>query len=458
MVAIKSVERHSRAERAGICAGDVLLSIDGHEINDVLDYGFYLTEKKIEVSVMRGGEKLSFTIKKDTYDDIGLCFETSLMDKKHHCENGCIFCFIDQNPKGMRPTIYFKDDDSRLSFIHGNYITLTNLQKHDIDRMIEMHISPINISVHTTDPELRVRMMKNKRAGDVLSYMEMLVRGGCELHCQIVLCRGINDGAALCRTMTDLSLLYPGVTSVSVVPAGLTGHREMLYPLSPFTPEECADIIKVVDEYGSMCLEKYGARIFRAADELFIKAGLPLPDAEYYGDYDQLDNGVGLVTSFIDEIDEELKFIDTYDFDPEKARHVSIATGEAASDVISAAVEKIRAVCYNLDCRVYTVKNNFFGGEVTVAGLLTGVDMAEQLRGKALGDELLIPPNTLRAEGDLFLCGHTPEWLSDELGVPVRAAGRTASEFISAVLGCADPGAGDDSQGAVYVNDIEEKD
>lgn len=405
----------------------------------MLDYGFYLTERRVSVSVLRDGETLNFVIKKDTYDDIGLNFETALMDKKHRCENGCIFCFIDQNPSGMRSTIYFKDDDSRLSFIHGNYITLTNLSEHDIDRILEMHITPINVSVHTTDPELRVRMMKNKRAGEVLSYLKKLADGGCELHCQIVLCRGINDGDALRRTMTDLSYLYPGVTSVAVVPAGLTGHRDGLYPLAPFSPEECADIIRLVDDFGNMCLEKYGARIFRAADELYIKANLPFPGADYYDDYDQLDNGVGLVTSFLDEIDEEIGFIDTYDFDPEKVRRVSIATGEAAAAFISAAVEKIRRVCYNLDCRVYTVKNNFFGGEVTVAGLLTGVDMAEQLKGHDLGDELLIPPSTLRAEGDLFLCGHTPEWLSEELGVPVRTAGGTASGFISAVIGCPDP-------------------
>ena len=205
MVRITGVDKRSRAQRAGIRPGDVLLAINGHEINDVLDYGFYLSEKRVTVAVERGGERLEFPIKKDTYDDIGLCFESALMDSKHRCENGCIFCFIDQNAKGMRPTIYFKDDDSRLSFIHGNYITLTNLSDRDIDRIIEMHITPINVSVHTTDPELRVKMMKNKRAGQVLSYMDKLAAGGCELHCQIVLCRGINDGDALAKTMTDLS-------------------------------------------------------------------------------------------------------------------------------------------------------------------------------------------------------------------------------------------------------------
>ena len=439
MVRITGVDKRSRAQRAGIRPGDVLLAINGHEINDVLDYGFYLSEKRVTVAVERGGERLEFPIKKDTYDDIGLCFESALMDSKHRCENGCIFCFIDQNPKGMRPTIYFKDDDSRLSFIHGNYITLTNLSDRDIDRIIEMHITPINVSVHTTDPELRVKMMKNKRAGQVLSYMDKLAAGGCELHCQIVLCRGINDGDALAKTMTDLSYMYPGVTSVSIVPAGLTGHRDGLYPLEPFTPQECADIVRLVDDYGSMCAEKYGSRIFYASDELYIKAGLPIPTADYYGEYDQLENGVGMIRSFLDDIDSELEFIDTYDIDFDKPRRVSIATGEAAAPFIKNAVEKIKRVCYNLDCSVYTVKNNFFGGEVTVAGLLTGVDMAEQLAGRDLGDELLIPQSTLRAEGDLFLCGHTPEWLSEKLGVRVRTAGSSPSEFISALLDCTDP-------------------
>ena len=439
MVRITGVDKRSRAQRAGIRPGDVLLAINGHEINDVLDYGFYLSEKRVTVAVERGGERLEFPIKKDTYDDIGLCFDSALMDSKHRCENGCIFCFIDQNPKGMRPTIYFKDDDSRLSFIHGNYITLTNLSDRDIDRIIEMHITPINVSVHTTDPELRVKMMKNKRAGQVLSYMDKLAAGGCELHCQIVLCRGINDGDALAKTMTDLSYMYPGVTSVSIVPAGLTGHRDGLYPLEPFTPQECADIVRLVDDYGSMCAEKYGSRIFYASDELYIKAGLPIPTADYYGEYDQLENGVGMIRSFLDDIDSELEFIDTYDIDFDKPRRVSIATGEAAAPFIKNAVEKIKRVCYNLDCSVYTVKNNFFGGEVTVAGLLTGVDMAEQLAGRDLGDELLIPQSTLRAEGDLFLCGHTPEWLSEKLGVRVRTAGSSPSEFISALLDCTDP-------------------
>ncbi len=439
VVTVKSVDKRSRAERAGIHAEDVLLSINGHEINDVLDYGFYLAERLIKVTVLRNGKEKTFKIKKDVYDDIGLNFETALMDKKHRCENGCVFCFIDQNPKGMRPTVYFKDDDSRLSFIHGNYITLTNLSDSDIDRIIEMHITPINISVHTTDPVLRMKMMKNKRAGETLAYIKRLSDGGCELHCQIVLCKGLNDGDALKKTMTDLSCFFPSVTSVSVVPAGLTAHREGLYPLEPFSCEESAEIVALVETYGEMCLEKYGTRIFYASDELYIKAKLPLPSDEFYSGYEQLDNGVGLVTLFMTELESELEAIDSYDCDRTSPRHVSIATGEAAYQYIKLAAEKISARCPNVRCNVYSVKNEFFGGEVTVAGLLTGVDMASQLKGLDLADELLIPASSLRSEGDLFLCDHSPEWLSEQLGVKITPVDSDACKFIASVLGCDAP-------------------
>ncbi|MCD7943816.1 MAG: DUF512 domain-containing protein [Clostridia bacterium] len=436
MVKIKSVDKNSRAARAGIAAGDILISVNGHEINDVLDYGFYLAERNVEIKLTRGGEVFIIKIKKGVYDDVGLNFETPLMDKKHRCENGCIFCFIDQNPKGMRESVYFKDDDSRLSFIHGNYITLTNLDERDIDRIIEMHISPINISVHTTDPELRVKMMKNKKAGEVLSYMNRLAAGGIELHCQIVLCRGINDGDVLKKTMTDLSYMYPSVTSVSIVPAGLTGHRDGLYPLTPFSQKEAAEIVRLIEDFGSMCAEKYGSRIFYASDELYIKAEIPIPDADFYGDFEQLEDGVGMIADFLSEIDAELRFIDTYDYSPDIPRNVSMATGEAAAPFIKKAVEKIESVCYNLHCEVYTVKNEFFGGEVTVAGLLTGVDIARTLRGQNLGDELLVPASALRSEDGVFLCGHTTEWLSNELGVPVKSSKSSAADFISGLLGC----------------------
>ena len=373
MVEITGVLPHSRAARAGIRAGDVLLEVNSHAIGDVLDYRFRLAEDVVILKLHRGADLLEVRIKKDTYDDIGLEFGTPLMDKKHRCENGCIFCFIDQNPKGMRDTIYFKDDDSRLSFLHGNYITLTNMHDEDIDRIIEMHISPVNVSVHSTNPELRVKMMKNKRAGEVLRYLRRLADAGIKLRGQIVLCRGINDGEELTRSMTDLAAYYPALDSVSVVPAGLTAHREGLFHLEPFTADECAAVIDQIEAFNATLEE----RLFFASDEFYLKCGRPLPDDEYYGEYCQIENGVGMLTSFGTEFDSMMKTLD----DDEKLvqREISVATGEAAYDFIAQKIEKLTAVCPNLTCHVYKVKNRFFGGEVTVTGLLTGQDFADQI-------------------------------------------------------------------------------
>ena len=435
MVKIVSVTPRSRAHKAGIREGDILLSINGKEINDVLDYRFYLAECKISVLVSREGEKLEFKIKKKEYDDIGLDFETPLMDKKHSCENKCVFCFIDQLPKGLRSSLYFKDDDSRLSFLHGNYITMTNLRDKDIDRIIEMHISPVNVSVHTTNPELRVRMMHNKRAGEVLSYLDRLAEAGIKLCCQIVLCKGLNDGEELERTMRDLERLYPAVQSTSVVPAGLTRFRDGLYPLQSFSGEECASIIKQVTEYGDRCLEKYGTRLFYPADELYIKSGTPLPSDSFYEEYSQIENGVGMLTELGTQVRSELEFLDEYLDSFVAPREVSIATGYAAYDHISALCRLIEQRVQGIKINVYRIKNNFFGDEITVSGLLTGSDMEDQLSGRALGDCLLIPSVTLRAEGDLFLDGKTPEELSEKLGVPIRAVDSTADALICAILG-----------------------
>ena len=429
MVEITGVLPHSRAARAGIRAGDILLEINSHAIRDVLDYRFRLAEDVVVLKLHRGADLLEIKIKKDTYDDIGLEFGTPLMDKKHRCENGCIFCFIDQNPKGMRETIYFKDDDSRLSFLHGNYITLTNLHDEDIDRIIEMHISPVNVSVHATNPELRVRMMKNKRAGDVLRYLGKLADTGIRLRGQIVLCRGINDGEELARSMSDLAKYYPALDSVSIVPAGLTAHREGLYPLEPFTAEECAAVIDQAEAFNRTLPE----RLFFASDEFYLKCGRPLPEEEFYGEYLQIENGVGMLTSFETEFDSIMKTLD----DDEKLvkREISVATGETAYDFIVRQTEKLTAVCPNLTCRVYKVKNNFFGGEVSVTGLLTGQDLAQQLAGKDLGETLYLARTTLRAEGDLFLCGMSPDELSEKLGVTIDFVSNDGSEFCLKLLG-----------------------
>ena len=301
MVTVTEVTPRSRAAKRGIRAGDVLLAINGHEIRDVLDYRFYLAEETVRLSLRRGEKTFEKKIRKETYDDIGLSFETALMDKKQSCRNKCIFCFIDQLPRGMRDSLYFKDDDARLSFLHGNYITLTNLTDADIDRIIEMHISPINVSVHTTNPELRVRMMHNKRAGEVLSYLDRLAAAGITLRAQIVLCRGINDGEELVRSMHDLARLYPALDSVSVVPAGLTAHREGLYPLTAYTPEEAAGVIRTVEEFAAAHRAARGSRLVFAADELYLRAGLEIPPEDAYEGYPQIENGVGMLRSFYEE-------------------------------------------------------------------------------------------------------------------------------------------------------------
>ena len=433
MVTITGVEKASPAAKHGILPGDILISINGHDINDVLDYRFRLAEKKITLLIHRGPDLKEITIKKDEYSDIGLEFETYLMDKKHSCRNKCVFCFIDQLPKGMRDTLYFKDDDSRLSFLMGNYITLTNLSEEDVDRIIEMKTSPINVSVHTTNPELRVKMMKNKNAGKVLSYLRRFADAGISLNCQIVLCKGINDGKELERSMTDLAALYPSLVGVSIVPAGITNYREGLCHLEPFTAEEAGEVIDTIDKFGEKCLKKFGTRLFFSSDELYIEAGRELPGEDYYEGYPQIENGVGMIRSMDGEFTDELDFLDEYDL--EKPRKVSVATGAAAYDFIKSLADRLCEQVPTLECHVYKIINDFFGHNITVAGLLTGKDLANQLKGKDLGDRLLIPRVTLRSEGDVFLDDTTPEWLSEQLGgievVPVESTG---NDFVSKVL------------------------
>ena len=435
MVKITEVERRSRAERAGIRAGDTLVSINGNEIKDVLDYRFYLTECEIEILLVGDKGEYRVKIKKGEYDDIGLDFETPLMDKKHSCKNGCIFCFIDQNPKGLRDSLYFKDDDSRLSFLHGNYITLTNMDDSDVARIIKMRISPINISIHTTNPELRVKMMKNKRSGEVLKYLGDFKRAGLKMCGQIVLCRGVNDGAELVRTLTDLAEYYPALTSVSIVPAGLTAHREGLYPLSDFTAEEAGDVIATVNRAAEACLERFGTRMFFAADELYLKAGYPIPDSEYYEDYSQIENGVGMLRSYTEEFECAIDELDCIDDGSREVRKVTVVTGVAAYPMISEFAAYLMRIVPRVRIKVKEIINNFFGQTITVAGLLTGKDIYEQLAEEELGDELLIPQTALRHGEDVFLCGMTVGELSDKLGVPVRTVENDGYGFVEAVLG-----------------------
>ncbi len=432
MVTVQSVDRASLAEKAGIMAGDILISVNENEIRDVLDYRYYITECSLSLLVHRGPELLTFKIKKGEYDDLGLNFETYLMDKKHTCRNKCIFCFIDQNPHGMRNTIYFKDDDSRLSFLLGNYITLTNLSDADIDRIIKMRLTPINISVHTTNPALRCQMMNNRFAGDVLRYLDRLDENGIAINAQIVLCKGVNDGKELDRTLNDLAKLK-NIGSVAVVPSGLTKHREGLYPLEPFTKEDANAVLDQVNAFGEKMLLEKGMRLVFPSDEFYLKAEQAIPDEDYYEDYPQLENGVGMIASMKGEFEAELEFL-SEDYDTEKEIHCSIATGYAAYGFIKELVDILTQHCKNLDCKVYPIENRFFGENITVAGLICGCDLIEQLKDKPLGDFLALPSVMLRDEQDRFLDDTTLEELSQTLNLPVRLSPSTGADFIRTIL------------------------
>ena len=430
MVKITYVERRSHAERAGLLAGDTLVKINGNEINDVLDYRFYLAEKQVDIEFLRAGESHTARIIKGEYSDIGLGFETPLMDEKRSCKNGCIFCFIDQNPKGMRESIYFKDDDSRLSFLHGNYITLTNLTDCDVDRIVKMRFSPINVSIHTTNPDLRVKMMKNKRSGEVLKYLDRFYEAGLSMCGQIVLCRGVNDGKELLRSMRDLSRYQDRMNSVSIVPAGLTKHRDGLYPLADFTPKEAAGVIDTVEAFATELMAKCGSRMFFLADEFYLKAGREIPNADYYEGYPQLENGVGMIRSF----DEDFALCEQTADVARTPRRVSMVTGAAAYPKMLEYATRVEKSRPEMQIKVYKIINDFFGETITVAGLLTGKDIAEQLEGACLGETLYIPECALRAGEQTFLCGMTVEELSARLGVKVVPVSNDGYELCSLLL------------------------
>lgn len=431
MVEITNVIPLTPTALAGVQAGDILVAVNGHAIRDVLDYRFFTLECGLTLSVLRGDRQLSFEIKKEEYEDLGLEFATPLMDEKKSCRNGCIFCFIDQLPKGMRESLYFKDDDTRLSFLHGNYVTLTNLTEEDIDRIIEMRISPINVSVHTTDPDLRVKMMRNKRAGEVLSYLGKIADAGLSIQGQIVLCKGINDGEHLKKSLRDLAKYHPAMQSVSVVPVGLSAHREGLYPLEAFTREDALEVIAAVEELAKEFLDTLGTRLVWCGDEWYLKAGLPIPREEDYEGYPQIENGVGMIRSLLQEVEVSLEAL------PGKrksARRVSIATGVAAASTM----EKISQAIYDkrkVAVSVYPIRNDFFGHSITVSGLLTGQDIVAQLKGKDLGEVLLISQNCLRAGETVLLDDTTVEDMEKALGVSIVAVPDDGQALVNAILG-----------------------
>ena len=430
-VIIKQVLKGSPAYKAGVRAGDTLVSLDKNEIMDVLDYRFYQENEKLTLEYINSKGKLkSAKIKKGEYDELGLEFETYLMDKKHSCRNKCVFCFIDQLPKGLRETLYFKDDDSRLSFLFGNYITLTNITEHEVERIIKLHISPINISVHTTNPELRVRMMNNKNAGKVLEIIGRFNDAGIKINCQMVLCPGYNDGEELERTLRDLTALE-NAECIAAVPVGLTRYREGLADVKPFDKENARKTIEIIDRFGDECVEKYGNRRVFAADEFYIIAEKPLPDATYYEEFLQLENGVGLVPLMLKEAFEA---IENCDYKLQSQRIITIATGEAAYPFISQIVDRMVKKWDNLICKVIAVKNNFFGGEITVSGLVTATDIIEQLNGKDLGEELLIPSVMLRDGGDMFLDSITLDELKEKLGVQITHVDNDGFVLVDSIL------------------------
>lgn len=431
-VKILAVEPGGPASHAGVRPGETLLSINGNEICDILDYRFYETDRHLSIVLRDGaGAERTVQIRKGQYESIGLEFETYLMDQQHSCTNRCIFCFIDQLPKGLRKSLYFKDDDSRLSFLFGNYVTLTNLKEREVDRIIKMHISPINISVHTTNPELRVKMMGNRFAGKSLDILYRFAKAGIKLNCQIVLCRDINDGEELDRTLKDLTSLWPSVQSVAVVPLGLTKYRQGLYPLTGYDSETARAVVRQLERWGDRCEQKYGQRICYAADEFYLKAQLPIPPAPFYGDFDQLENGVGLIASLKQEFLDALE-----DFvPPASSRKVTLATGVAAHPFLDTLLDELRQRCHNLTCNVVPIVNDFFGDTITVAGLVTGGDLLKQLRGRELGDALLLPDVMLRREGDIFLDDVSLEELSEALQIQIITVPNDGYALLDAVVG-----------------------
>ena len=433
-VTIKDVYRNSYAYRAGCEAGDTLLSINGNDIVDVLDYRFYQLNSDLELKIRdRKGQVHTVKVRKPEYEELGLEFDTYLMDKEKSCRNKCIFCFIDQLPKGMRESLYFKDDDSRLSFLFGNYVTLTNLTEHEISRIIKMHISPINVSVHTTNPELRVKMMNNRFAGDALKILKRLSEHNIAINTQIVCCPGWNDGEELKRSLRDLYEL--NVNLIGVVPVGITRYREGLAKLTPFTVEKARETVDILEEFGEMCLKTRGKRIAYAADELYIKAGYEIPDASFYGDFEAIENGIGLIAQLREDFRDELEWREA---DDSIKRTVSIACGTSAAPYLRELMDEAERKYPGVKVNVYPIVNDFFGEQINVSGLIVGQDLHNQLKNKPLGDALLISSAMLRFENDLFLDDVHIDDLSRKLNIEIYPIHNDGVMLLNAVLGTSD--------------------
>jgi len=428
---IKDIEAGSIAEELELEPGDELVSINGNEIKDVLDYHYLIKDEYLTVIIKKkDGEEWELDIEKDYDEDLGIIFEDGLMDEYRSCRNKCIFCFIDQMPPGMRETLYFKDDDARLSFLQGNYITLTNISDEELDRIIFYKLSPINISIHTTNEELRCKMLTNRFAGTALQKMKKLKDAGIVMNGQIVLCKGWNDGDELEKTLHDLAAFIPELNSVSVVPVGLTRFREGLTQLEPFTKEDSLKVLSQIHRWQGIFLKHYGTRLVYASDEWYLKAGLPIPDEESYEGYPQIENGVGLVRSLQTEFEEALEEL----VPDERVRNLSLATGVLAAPVIESLIKKLNIKFPNVKVKVYTITNNYFGPLITVAGLLTGKDIIEQLQGKELYDALLLPGVLLRSGEDVLLDDVTVSDIERSLQTKVRIVQSDGKSLVDAIL------------------------
>ena len=426
---VSAVTPGSIAEEMEIEPGDVLVSVNGQEPEDVFDYRYLMNEEEVLVVIRKpDGEEWELEIEKEYEDDLGMEFENGLMDDYRSCRNKCMFCFIDQLPKGMRDTLYFKDDDSRLSFLQGNYLTLTNMSEHDLEKIIYYKLSPINISFQATNPELRCKMLHNRFAGDVMDKVRRLKEAGIMMNGQIVLCRGVNDGEELDRSIRDLVTLMPELQSVSVVPVGLTRYRDGLYPLEPFTKEDACKVLDLIHSWQEKLLKEYGTHFIHAGDEWYILAERPMPEETTYDGYLQLENGVGMVRLLKEEVDAYLKKLPGDD----RKRRVTIATGELAAPYLREHVASIRGKYPNVEAQVITVKNEFFGGKIT--GLLTGQDLVKQLKGKDLGEELLLSINMLKSDEPIFLDDMTVEQLQTALQIKVSIVESSGNDFVNCIL------------------------
>ncbi|MDE5825417.1 MAG: DUF512 domain-containing protein [Lachnospiraceae bacterium] len=432
---VEKVAPGSIADELEIEAGDTLVEINGKKIEDIFDYQYYIQDEYIEVLVRKpSGEEWILEIDKEYDEDLGITFENGLMDDYRSCHNKCIFCFIDQMPKGMRDTLYFKDDDSRLSFLQGNYVTLTNMSDEDVDRIIKYHLSPINVSFQTTNPELRCKMLNNRFAGQALEKAWKLAMAGITMNGQIVLCKGVNDGAELERSIKALSAYLPNLESVSVVPVGLSKYREGLFPLEPFTKEDARQVLSVVHKWQDMLYPQYDVHFIHASDEWYILAEEELPEEERYDGYLQLENGVGMLRLLMNEFQEafdELKITKGVEI---ASKELSVATGKLAYPFISGMAGQIMAAYPQLMIHIYPIRNDFFGEMITVSGLLTGQDLLTQLKGQALGDKLLLPQNVLKSGETVFLDDMTLAELEKALQVPIDIVKSSGQDLLDAMI------------------------